>query len=284
MATGIILPSLLSISTSEAETVIISSLNQPQQVDLQTNGPWTPPQFSQPALTILQVNYPPYSLSPKQASTASIDYVFDAVLRLLHKRVMRKTVHPVLTGAAISDHAYIEPTRVSLEIGMSDSMSSYSSDIWSGSATKSISAWQKIKGFQINRNLITLVTRLDTYSNMMIIEAEAPDDYRTKHGLRATIVLEELLSASVLSIPASSARPDTTDTTSQGTVQGTSPSVSQVEQHALPSHLADILKPVPIPQFAPLPVLPFTPAVSVPGAGVFSSTTLDRCPPGVWKP
>lgn len=284
MATGIVLPSLLTISASTAEAIVISSLNQPQQVDLQTNGPWTPPQFSQPALTILQVNYPPYSLSPKQASTASVNYVFDAVFRLLHRRVMRKTIHPVLTGAAISDHAYIEPTRVTLEIGMSDSMSSYSSDIWSGASTKSISAWQKIKGFQINRNLITLITRIDTYPNMMIIEAEVSDDYRTKLGLRATIVLEELLSASVLSVPASSARADTTDTTSQGVVQGTSPNVSQVEQHALPSSLSSILKPVPIPQFSPLPILPFVPAVSVPGAGVISGTTLDRCPPGVWKP
>ncbi len=258
MATGIILPSLLSIATSTSEALIFGQ-NRNAQVQIQSNGPWTPPQYSQPALTILTVPATQNS-SSGQAQSSQVTYVFDAVFRVLHHRTAHKTSHPVLTGANISDHVYIDPSKVTLEIGMSDAMSSFAQGVWVGASTKSISAWQILKSLQINKTLITLTTRLDTYSNMVIIDASSPDENKTKHALRATFILEELLSASVVSTPSSSARPQTTGSTPTGTVQSTLPNSSQTQQNVIPSPLYPNVQTYP----------------QVPGAGNVSSNSLSQ--------
>ena len=46
-------------------------------------------------------------------------YVFDAVLKLDHERRLAITDHPVEEGANITDHSYLEPKSLSIEIGMS---------------------------------------------------------------------------------------------------------------------------------------------------------------------
>jgi len=261
MSSGIFLPSAITLIASTSRALVFSPSDL-TEVDI-SGGPWTPPQYSQPALTILSVVQPPFTISPRQGSPVQTDYVFDAIFRINHQRRLRKTSHPVLTGANISDHAYLEPSRVTLEIGMSDSMASYSNGVWTGFSTKSISAWQVIKGFEVNKTLITLTTRLDTYVNMLVVEATAPDDHKTKHALKATIVLEELLAASVQSVPPVSARNQTTGSTTNGIVQSTTPNSSQVQQNVIPSSLYPDVQTYP----------------QVPGAGSVSSNSLSRVTP-----
>ena len=241
-------------------TQVIESVTPPDPKTAPHNTQWTPPQWAQatPALTILSVIYPPYTIDDQQLATVQIDYVFDAVFKLIHRRVLRKTSHPVLTGPNITDHAYIEPTRVSLEIGMSDAMAAYREGMWTGGYTKSIAAWQKLKEFQEKKLIITLVTRLDTYFNMMIVEAEAPDDNISKHGLRANIILEEILSATISNFPAVSARGQASNSTSVGTVQAMSPSQILINQHEVPSMAK-------FPDFNP---------ANIPGAGDISGNNL----------
>lgn len=264
MGAGINISALLSFSASITQPIVVS--NEQSQVgnngiSIQSSGPWTPPQYSQPALTILTV--PPSSnTSTGQPATSATNYVFDAVLRLMHTRRLTKTKHPVLTGANISDHAYIECARVTLEIGMSDAMSSFADGVWVGAATKSISAWQILKGLQTNKTLLTLTTRLDTYYNMLVVEATSPDEVKTLHGLRASIVLEEQIAGSIASQAVSGARPQTSGSTPGGTIQGTAPNASQVQQNVIPSTL-----------YPDTPTFP-----QVPGAGNVSSNSLGQVP------
>lgn len=258
MASGIILPSLLTLAASTSEALIFSSdpANDLQQT-IGIPGPWTPPQYARPALTIIQVPGTTSDTSG-QPDSAPINYVFDAVFRINHHRSIHKTSHPVLTGANLTDHAYIKPSRVSLEIGMSDVQSSYQEGIWTGAATKSISAWQILKDLINIRGPVVLITRLDTYPNMIITDIISPDDNKTQHGLKATIVLEELIIATVTSTVSVSSRPQTTDSTQGGVVQGLSPNNSQVQQFKLPS-----------PLYPNVPTFP-----TVPGAGSVSSNSL----------
>jgi hypothetical protein len=264
MGAGINISALLSFSASISEPIIIASDVKnivTGGIFAESSGPWTPPQYAQPALTILTV--PPSSnTSNGQPATSATNYVFDAVFRLMHTRRLTKTKHPVLTGANISDHAYIECARVTLEIGMSDAMSSFADGVWVGAATKSISAWQIIKGLQTNKTLLTLTTRLDTYFNMLVVEATSPDEVKTLHGLRASIVLEEQIAGSIASQAVSRARPQTSGSTSGGTIQGTSPNASQVQQNVIPSTL-----------YPDTPTFP-----QVPGAGNVSSNSLGQVP------
>jgi hypothetical protein len=260
MGSGIVFP-LGSIAVAETEAIIISSEYRSPHVTVSSQGAWTPPQYSKPALTILTV--PATSnTATGQPSTPTINYVFDAVMRINHSRSLVKTQHPVLTGANISDHAFVKPSVVVLEIGMSDAMSSFSAGVWVGAATKSVSAWQILKQLQISRTSLTLTTRLDTYANMLIKNLTSPDDNKTLHGLRATVTLEEILSGSISSIPNVSARPQTSGSSSGGTIQSVPPNQSQIEQNVIPSTL--------------WPNTPLFP--SVPGAGLVSSNSLGQVP------
>jgi hypothetical protein len=257
-ASGIALSSLLGTFDSVSGPINFASASSDNDLSA---SEWTPPQYALPALTILTV---PASTSGTtgQAATPATNYVFDAVLKIIHRRTLRKTQHPVLTGANIADHAYLMPSRVTLEIGMSDAMAAYTDGVWVGAATKSVSAWQIIKQLMVNKTLLTLTTRLDTYSNMLVLEADAPDDNRTKHALRATITLEEIVSGSVSSTQPVSARPQTSGSTDNGTVQSVPVNQSQSQQNVLPSTA-----------FPNTPTYP-----QVPGAGNVSSNSLGQVP------
>jgi hypothetical protein len=184
---------------------IINELEAPALEAPQASGPWRPPQWTPgPALT---------SVTDARGNL----YVFDAVIQSEHQRAARKAEHPVQTGANLSDHIFILPARVVLEIGMSDAMDSFESGMWTAASSKSVSAYQQLKTLWENRQPLTVTTRLDTYQNMFIMNISSLDNAKTRYGLKALIAFEEMFTGSVSSSPvADSARPQTTDSSSEG--------------------------------------------------------------------
>lgn len=81
--------------------------------------------------------------------------------------------------------------------------------------TRSINAWQALKQMQLDRVPITVETRLQNYSNMIIEELSAPDDYKTLHALKCTVRLREIIFANVAETQVS-ARPSSTAGESAG--------------------------------------------------------------------
>lgn len=124
-------------------------------------------------------------------------YFFDAVLRADHNTSLRITEHPVQTGAALTDHSFQIPARLTLEIGMSDVMDSFLQGQYTPGAGKSVSAYQTFLALQSARTPLTVVTRLNTYTNMLIRNIDTPDTNKTYYGLRATISLKQILMAYV---------------------------------------------------------------------------------------
>lgn len=249
--------------------------------------PWRPAEWDRKvaltAITVPAVAAGPAvaSSTPGQPSAPAFKgspakvYAFDAVLKADHSRELRCTQHPIQTSASspvasITDHAYREPARLVLEIGMSDAMQAYFPGTWSGSATKSISAYQTMVDLQKTRTLVTVSTRLDTYLNMVLEAIETSDSAKTLHGLRATLVFREINTASVTAVSssvsfptddqaaqqASSSRPQLTKSTPLGTVQPAKPANSLLTQHQLTA------KPTGFP--------------SIPGAGLWSSLHISR--------
>ena len=250
------------------------------QNSLSSSGPWRPSEWTLPALTSIRV---PVQL-PATAS-GGVDafgnplagagtqiYVFDAVLKAEHSRELRRTEHPIQTSstnpvASITDHAYLLPARVTLEIGMSDAMDSYSAGMWTGNASKSVSAHQTLVSLQKQRTLFTLTTRLETYKNMIVESIRPSETARSRRGYRATVVFSETFLADATGVSSSitfptddttgqaaSARPQTTDSTPSGTVQPGTPSPSLLTQHTVPA------------------------TTTVPGAGSFSSSNISALP------
>jgi len=147
-------------------------------------------------------------------------YFFDAVFREEHTSTLKITEHPIQSGSNIVDHAYMEPRRLVMDIGMSDAMDTLYDSQWSGAYTKSVSAYRILLALQTARTTVSVHTRLYDYTNMLIESITAPDDYSTQLGLKCTVTLRELM---VVEVDTNSTSTDTqtTDSTNSGTVATT---------------------------------------------------------------
>jgi hypothetical protein len=122
------------------------------------------------------------------------NYFFDAVFVTDHSTQRQITSHPVQWGAAITDHSYQEPASVSLQIGMSDVMDSFDSNQYaSQSLSKSVNAYRMFITLQKTGVPVTLNTKLQRYTNMVIANINTSDDARTIYSLKATITFKEIL-------------------------------------------------------------------------------------------
>jgi len=225
------------------------------------------------------------------SGSAQTTYVFDAVLELEHEQRLEKTRHPVQTGADISSHAYLQPPRVVMNIGMSDAMAAYASGannanqagsatpatttpFSGGSTSKSVNAYQTMIALQVARSPLTVTTRLRTYTNMLITAISPREDYKTIAGLRMRVEFEQVFTATtVVSAVSSStsgantlsARPDATQQTGLGQVSPNAPSATTLSQYAAP-----LTSPSVVTSAGTAAGSGAAPAVN--GAGAFSST------------
>ena len=156
-------------------------------------------------------------------------WFFDAYLTLAHVSNLRITEHPVQTGASISDHAYLEPRELTIELAMSDTASSVVSGQFSWGWSRSVKAYQVLQELQAQRVPMQVLTRLGLYKNMLITALSVPDDYKTLYGLRASVTMKEVLVATTKTVKIS-ARPQTTNSTNRGQPEPAEPNESILYQ------------------------------------------------------
>lgn len=148
-------------------------------------------------------------------------FIFDAVFSTDHSANATVTQHPVQSGASISDHAYMEPDEVSVEIGMTDTAASVS-----GGASHSVNAYAQLRAIMELREPFTLITRLKTYRNMLITSISAPDDYKTMNALRASIYFQQVNVVSVSTVKVQEMVTSSKTTTNKSSSSSTSKSGS----------------------------------------------------------
>jgi hypothetical protein len=136
-------------------------------------------------------------------------FFFDAYLSMEHTSKLHITEFPVMTGASISDHSYLEARQLTIEVGMSDVAKDIVPGQFSGSWSRSVKA---------NRIPIQVLTRLQLYKNMMIESLSVPDDNKTLYGLRASVSFKEILVATTQTVKIST-RPQATEATNRGAVE-----------------------------------------------------------------
>lgn len=163
-------------------------------------------------------------------------YFFDGILREDHTSSLKITQHPVQTGAAITDHSFVEPARVSLDVFMSDAMDSLVPNQFTGRYTKSVSGYQALQDLQESRIPVSVHTRIRDYNNMLIERIEVPDDRKTQYGLHCTVDMREIFVVDVAQTTVS-ARSQATGSTNSGEKQAETPQdngtvLSQVEEKA----------------------------------------------------
>jgi hypothetical protein len=145
-------------------------------------------------------------------------YFFDAFLRVDHISKLNITEHPVETGANVSDHAFVEPQELTIEIGMSDVSKSLVAGQFNTGKSRSVTAYKLLKELQGQRIPLQIYTRLGVYKNMLIETISAPDDYKTRYSLNVTVTFKEVIMAQTKTVKIS-ARSQVTDSTNKGNVQ-----------------------------------------------------------------
>ena len=125
-------------------------------------------------------------------------FFVDAVFHGSAEHTLTITQHPVQTGANLADHAFINPVRLSMDIGISDVMAYRSPGCYDvPGETKSVSAYRSLCKLQRERKPLRVLTRLDTYENMLIESIITNDDVSTQNALKASIELVQVPVAEV---------------------------------------------------------------------------------------
>lgn len=145
-------------------------------------------------------------------------YFFDGFMSLTHSSELTVTSNPVETGAAIVDHAYVMPAKLTVKVMMSDVHESIVSGQFKEKQSRSVSAWNVLKKIQSERIPVSVMTRLWQYDNMLISSLSATEDSKTVEGLAADVVLTEIPVARVRKLKISRA-PQTTVDTEMGKVE-----------------------------------------------------------------
>ena len=102
-----------------------------------------------------------------------------------HESMLEITDYPIENGANVSDHAFMRPKRLSLEIAAEDAAVT----------------WNALVLFQESRIPFYMVTGLTIYSNMLIERLTAHRDIETSTILRGRAELKEVIIATTASAP-----------------------------------------------------------------------------------
>ena len=156
-------------------------------------------------------------------------WYFDAFIKISHDSQLQITEHPVETGASVSDHSYMEPKELTIEVAMSDAAKSYIKGQFTGGKTRSIMAAQILAELQSSRVPVQITTRLAVYKNMLLKTLSIPDDVTTKEGLKATAVFREVIVAKVGTATVSK-RASVTNTSNTGAKQPVDANNSMLKQ------------------------------------------------------
>lgn len=189
-------------------------------------------------------------LSPK---TSIGTYVFDVYLSINHNLSSTITSHPVQFGANISDHKIDEPDQLTFQIGMSDASQDLVKGQFSQlgenltktvksllydyinnksfvdtlknlklnalkalSDSRSVNAFLTLARLKVMGAVLTCVTRLNTYENMVIQSIDVQDTNETKNGLMVSVTLREVLITEAQKVQVKSTA-QITQTTNKGT-------------------------------------------------------------------
>jgi len=109
----------------------------------------------------------------------------DVVVRETMRDEMVITDHPVERGAAISDHAFIRPVEVEMQIGWSDSTGGY--------VGYARDAYDALLALQKTREPFELTTGKRSYQNMLISSLSVQTDERSENILMVTARIREVI-------------------------------------------------------------------------------------------
>jgi len=118
------------------------------------------------------------------------------------------TKQPVQTGASITDHAYLEPTTLSMQILQQDNEFSFAGLLPSGAASGLAALYKKFLKLQSDRVPFAVFTPKRLYKNMLLSGIALTTDKKTENILALSLSFQEVIIVAVAttSVPRSRQR------------------------------------------------------------------------------
>lgn len=146
--------------------------------------------------------------------------IFDVTVTEVHDRKVRLTKNPIEQGADITDHAIIEPKRISIQAAISDTpfnvgtfveaivdrVTSLVGSSTTNGLTRSKQGYKDLIEVMETREPITIQTNLVSYENMVITSVNVSQDKDTSKIVILDIMAEEaiLTQTEIISLSAES--------------------------------------------------------------------------------
>lgn len=125
--------------------------------------------------------------------------IAQVVLDENHIDTLDITTHPVEQGAAISDHAYKEPSQLTLRYSWSKSPSPLPGlagllpSVLPQQSQSIYDIYNKLLTMQVNRELVDVYTGKRAYRNMLLQSIQQETDMQSENSLPLLITLQEVL-------------------------------------------------------------------------------------------
>lgn len=148
---------------------------------------------------------------------------FDAIFKETPQFTTTLTQNPVQTGAAVNDHVYQQPITLTIEVGVSDVITSFSSSCFT-SGTRSLEAFAYFRKLWESAETLTIGTEYYTYQNMVLKSFTPLKDKTTMTAMRATVVFQQIIVTQATEIGIAqkdSSYPDDTKQTNAGAQSAT---------------------------------------------------------------
>jgi hypothetical protein len=123
----------------------------------------------------------------------------DATMTETHSGDVEVTEHPVERGANIADHFRTKPVQVSLEglvsntpVGV-NARDAIGNQAARGEGGKAEIAYERLLSMRDSSELVTITTRLRTYTNMKLVSLSVPRDRGTGDALRFSATFREIV-------------------------------------------------------------------------------------------
>jgi len=158
----------------------------------------------------------PSRVPPKTWSIGGL--FFDAWMVLSHQSSITATRHPVANGATITDHAFVNPLMFTFEIGMSDTVTSFSASTFRGNPTRVVEAYTALNKMLNERKPVEIATKYGYWENVLVSAIVANDDFTTSNAGFFTVSCQEILRADIRRVEVRTSIPQATNSTKRGEV------------------------------------------------------------------
>lgn len=173
----------------------------------------------------------------RQSEIGSV--IVDATISENHQFSAEVTDHPIETGGFVTDHAYLNPRVVTVQGEVTDTPVVIFSAL-TGLTNRSSEAFERLRQIYESRDIVTLVTGLDIYTDMVMDRLDFNRTQTTGKRLQFTASFKQItkVSSQIVGVSNENVNPENQDIASSNRETGSAETLAPQESAAAESAAA----------------------------------------------